>query len=246
MQLKILGSSSSGNAYILSGKHQSLVIEAGVGFADIQRGLDFRLLDCQGVLVSHEHKDHSKYLCNFVSSHIKVYCSLGTAQALAVDKSSDVVIVKALQEYKIGDFRVMPFAVQHDAKEPLGFLINHHECGNVLFATDTFYLRYTFLNLNNIIIECNYDEDILAANISKGIVSQVVGNRVRHSHLSLQGCKEILRANDLSAVNNIVLIHLSADNSNKELFKKEIETLTMKKVTIADKGVVMDFNKDIF
>lgn len=246
MQLKIVGSSSQGNAYILKDAHQSLVIEAGVSFANIQKALDYQLLDCQGVLVSHEHKDHCREVNKFLCSHINVFMSLGTAQALAIEKSNSVVVIKELQEYKIGDFKVLPFKVQHDAKEPLGFLINHKECGNVLFATDTFYLRYTFEHLNNIMIECNYDEDILLNNVQKGVVSKVVSDRVKRSHLSLSSCKEVLKANDLSEVNNIVLLHLSADNSDKSKFKREIEELTMKKVTIADRDIVIDFNKGIF
>ena len=64
--------------------------------------------------------------------------------------------------------------------------------------------------------------------------------------MSLDTCKALLRANDLTAVNNIILIHLSDGNSNAELFKKEVAAETGKKVTIASKGIEIDFGKTPF
>ena len=64
--------------------------------------------------------------------------------------------------------------------------------------------------------------------------------------MSYDTCEEVLQANDLSKVNNIVLIHLSPGNSNAIAFKQGIKCLTGKNVHIADKGVVIDFNKSPF
>ena len=56
----------------------------------------------------------------------------------------------------------------------------------------------------------------------------------------------MLKANDLSAVNNIVLIHLSDTNSNEKQFQKEVFEATQKNVSVATNGMVIDFNKTPF
>lgn len=140
----------------------------------------------------------------------------------------------------------MPFKVKHDAAEPFGYLINHPETGTVLFATDTYYLEQTFMGLSNIMLECNYDINILDANIASGVVPEKLRNRTVKSHMSLETCIETLKANDLSGVNNILLIHLSANNSNASEFKKAVGEVTGKNVIIAAKGMNIEFNKEPF
>ena len=140
----------------------------------------------------------------------------------------------------------MPFDVKHNCKEPFGFIINHPECGNVLFITDSYYVAYTFKNLNNILVEANYSTDIVNQRLIDGNIHGKVRDRLIESHMSLDTCKALLRANDLTAVNNIILIHLSDGNSNAELFKKEVAAETGKKVTIASKGIEIDFGKTPF
>jgi len=71
-------------------------------------------------------------------------------------------------------------------------------------------------------------------------------DRVITSHMSLDNCKGMLGANDLTAVNNIVLIHLSDGNSDARRFKKEVEEQTGKTVHVAEAGMVLDFNKTPF
>jgi len=155
-------------------------------------------------------------------------------------------IVKAGVLYKVGNFKVLPFNVMHDCAEPLGYLIQHEETGNVLFATDTYYLPNRFQNLSNVIIECNYRLDILERNIEQGKIPVALKNRTLESHMSIDTCREALLANDLSAVNNIVLIHLSDGNSNSNEFREDIHKATGKRVHIADKGLILKFNKTPF
>jgi phosphoribosyl 1,2-cyclic phosphodiesterase len=143
-------------------------------------------------------------------------------------------------------FTVKPFKVNHDAAEPVGYLIHHNECGNVLFLTDTMYCSYTFASLNNIIIEANYSQEILDERLRSGASPDFLRNRVLQSHMSLNTCKDLLRANDLRSVNNIVLIHLSDSNSDAKQFHKEVSELTGKNVFVAEPGLTIPFNKTPF
>ena len=103
----------------------------------------------------------------------------------------------------------------------------------MLFATDTYFIRYRFNGLNIIAVECNYSEEILKQNIIDGIVPVAMKKRLMQSHFSFENYKEFLKANDLSNVKEIWLLHMSSRNSDAERFKKEIRELTGKPVYIA-------------
>jgi len=252
MKLRILNSGSDGNCYILDNGTDALVIEAGVKLIDVKQAIDFDVSRINGCLVSHEHGDHSKYVLDFMKSNIKVYASQGTfnrlSQKMKIDRYRDRLIgeLQTGKQYQIGAFKVIPFDVQHDCAEPLGFLINHPDMGTTLFATDTYYLKYKFKGLNNIMIECNYRDDILQNNVMKGGIPPFLLKRTMQSHMSYDTCVSTLLANDLRDVHNIVLIHLSSQNSNSAEFVDGIRKATGKVVNAAEKGMILNFNRSPF
>lgn len=246
MQLKVLGSSSHGNSYLLENDREALMLEAGVKFAEVKRALGYNITKVVGCLITHEHKDHAGHINEVLNATIPVYASAGTIEKTKIEGDRLPTVCEAGNLLTLGGFRIIPFGTMHDSAEPLGFFINHEETGNILFATDTYYLPCTFAGLNNVLIECNYRLDILDANIEAGRLPAVVRNRTIKSHLSYDHCVQALQANDLKAVNNIVLIHLSDGNSNAEQFRQGIKEATGKTVHIADAGLIMNFNKTPF
>jgi len=250
MKLTVLNSNSRGNCYILQNEHEALVIECGVRFAEVNKALDFNVSKVVAVLVSHEHGDHAKAVNEALNACLPVYTSKGTIDALlskGVIKGSRMPIpIRSKEIVQISNFRVMPFDVQHDCAEPFGFLIHHPDTGYILFATDTYYIKYNFPSLSHILIECNYSKEILDENYREGKIIKKVRDRVIQSHMSLDACKQLLRANDLSEVRNIILLHLSADNSDPAIFLNEIKACTGKRIFIASKGLVIELNKDLF
>lgn len=245
MKLTVLGSSSQGNSYILHNESTALILEVGCRLSEVKKALDFNISKIAGALVTHEHKDHFGYVHDYLKAGIDVFCSQGTAEAL-LSKHHRLHIVPALLIFRIGEFTIMAFNVEHDAAEPYGYIINHKDTGNILFVTDSYFSEYTFADLNNVILEVNYDLEILDANISSGKLHPSVRNRIITSHMELNTAIDLLLANDLSKVNNIVLIHLSDGNSHAINFKKQIESATGINVTIADKGTEIEFNKTPF
>lgn len=248
MKLRVLGSSSSGNCYLLQSETtgEVLALEAGIRFDKVKRAVKFNIANIAGCCITHEHGDHAKYVKDFIGAFIPVYMSSGSCKALQLQPSSCVEVVEPFKEVEIGSYKVMPFHVQHDAAEPYGWLVRHSECGTVLFATDTYYLRYRFRGLTNILIECNYSLDILRENMRTGRIDEHRYARTVKSHMSYQTCLSTLLANDLSKVNNIVLVHLSADNSSAADFLRGIHDATGKNVVFAEAGMCMDFNKTPF
>lgn len=232
MSIKVLASGSSGNCYLLETEKETLIIECGIRYRDILKGLNFDLNKVVGCLISHEHGDHSKAINEIMNAGIDVYMSVGTKEGIDFKSSAThrINIVKHGKRYKIGGFDVVPFNVEHDVSEPLGFLLQHKELGRILFATDTYYLRNTFINVDHILIECNYSEDIL---------EEIPPYRVRvlKSHMSLETLKETLKTWGLSRTKDITLIHISEGNGEPKRFRKEIEELTGIKTYVAMPGL---------
>ncbi len=245
MNLKVIGTGSKGNCYILENDSEALIIEAGVNIKAIKQALNFNVNKVVGCIVSHEHMDHAKSINELLKTGISTYASKGTFSSLNIENHRAIPIENK-RLVNIGKFKVMPFDVQHDAAEPFGFIIKHSECGNILFLTDTFYCAYTFNNLNNILIETNYSKKIIDAKVKAGASPEFLRNRIIKSHMSLENCLKMLKANDLSKVNNIVLIHLSDSNSNEVEFKDTVELATNKTVTVANNGISINFNKTPF
>jgi len=141
---------------------------------------------------------------------------------------------------------VIAFDTVHDCSQPYGFLINHQECGNVLFITDSSYVAYKFPNLNQVIIEANYSLKKIQDKVYSGAIMEFLHNRIIKSHMSIETCIETLQNNDLSKVCNIILVHLSDSNSDEKMFHKVVSDVTGKKVHVASKGMSIDFNLSPF
>lgn len=242
MQLTVLNSGSTGNGYVLQNGTEALVLECGVPRQDCLAALGWRTSHVAGCLLTHEHGDHAKYVRNYAQL-MPVYTSHGTAEALG---QKNLHILEPLRTVHIGGFAVRPIPAQHDAAEPFAYLIDHPDMGRLLFATDTYYLRYRIPQLNHLMAECNYSLPILNANIEAGLVPAALKERTLNSHMSLEHLREMLAANDLTHVAQIVLIHLSARNADKSAFCREIIAATGKHTIAATKGLQIELNATPF
>lgn len=228
----MLASSSLGNCYRVTDGSTPLLLEAGIPIKAIKRGLDYRLSEIQACLVSHSHGDHSKAVQDVLRAGVTCYMSKPTADALGAT-GHRVAILEPRVQVQIGSWTVLPFETQHDCPGSMGFLLANQAGERLLFLTDSYYVKYRFNALNYVMIECNYAADILKANVDAGLVSVEQKNRLIQSHFSLEHVKDFLRANDLSQVREIHLLHMSGDNSDAERFKREIQELTGKMVIVA-------------
>jgi phosphoribosyl 1,2-cyclic phosphodiesterase len=242
MKLITLGSSSAGNGYLLQSETETLIIEAGIRLSTVKKALDFNLRTVVGVIISHKHGDHAKYLEEYAKAGIMVLTSLDVLSSQKVLVASTLCKeIKAGKGYKVGGFKIVPFDVCHDVP-CLGFLISHPESGNVLFLTDTFMCEYTFENINHFMIEANYADDILEDNITIGTVHPSMRFRLLQTHMELKTVKGIITANINAEVRNIVLIHLSSGNSQEDRFVREIQEMTGIPVFAAKKNQEINFN----
>ncbi len=245
MRLTVINTGSSGNGYVLQDDTTALVLECGVSRQDCLAALNWSTAKVAGCLLTHEHGDHAKYVHDYLQL-MAVYTSKGTAEAVMESAAYGIVrkptILEPLKSVRIGEFLVLPIPAQHDAAEPFAYLIEHPGIGRLLFATDTYYLQYRIPRLNHLLIECNYSRPILDANTEAEIIPAALRKRTLASHMSLEHLKEMLAANDLTQLSQIVLIHLSARNSDKDAFCREIIKQTGKPTIAATKGLQIELN----
>ncbi|MCZ2480043.1 MBL fold metallo-hydrolase [Aquirufa nivalisilvae] len=250
MELHILGSGSKqGNCYLFKSETQDreiLILEAGVEFTKIQKALNFDYSKVVGAIVTHEHGDHFKSVPNLLNAGIDVYTGGLTHKKMGTDVFWRAKNLTENRAIEIGSFSIVPFAVKHDVVQPLGFKISHFEMGTALFLTDTCYSPYLFNGINHMLIEANWSEQIIMQKMKAGIKKKFLVDRIVQNHMSLGTCKEFLIQSDLSEVRNIILVHLSDDNSNAIQFQQEVADLTQINTFIADKNLILNLNKTPF
>ena len=233
IKIKSLASGSSGNCYWVTDGSTPILLEAGIRFHDIRQGIGFRVSELGGVLISHEHGDHCKAAKDIIKAGVDIYTSPGTIKALGLT-GHRIHPVQVPNRFDVGTWVGKALKAQHDAVEPINFLLWSRDTGEKLvYLTDTCYTRYTFPELNYIMVECNYSLDILNKNVKTGRIQSLQKDRIIKTHFGLENVKSFLAANDLSCVQEIWLLHLSDRNSSAELFKREIQELTGKIVYIA-------------
>jgi hypothetical protein len=230
MKLKVLGSGSSGNCYILENDNEALIIEAGLPFMKVKKALNFNVMKIKAVLITHIHSDHHFYWFQYARAGIPVF------EPFRLDGSN--------LEFDNSQFRVMAFDNRDKSGRWLhnnsdgsecpcyGFHITHPEIGSLVYATDTEYVRWRFKAVNHILCEANYDMQFVDRDEPN------YEHRLR-GHMSLDTALEFISTNDNPALRNVVLIHLSDKSGDPALFKQKTEE-TIKygaDVYVAEKGL---------
>lgn len=226
MDIKVIASGSSGNATMISDGKTALLLDAGISIKDLERGSGFTLSRVSACFVTHEHQDHSKACKDLAKRGIDIYASAGTLQTINADGHRYKAVLP-LTTFSVGTFDIMGYDVKHDAAEPFGYLFYSRQTSEkLLYFVDTAYVRYSFSNVDYFVVECNHGEQELRDSVSSGIISPELAARIAKNHFSLERLLNFLKANDLSRVREIHLVHLSDNNSNERRFKREVQQLT--------------------
>lgn len=225
---KAYASSSSGNCYSLTDGETDILIEIGIPWKRIQIATNFKANSFDFAIVSHEHGDHAGFIPEAVKAGVDCYLSEDIRRRMRLS-GHRIHIIEPLKQFTVKSLTILPFPLEHDVPN-MGFIIESKHGGKLLFATDTFYIRYRFKGLAILAIECNYSIDTIDPNIHPAQES-----RLKRAHMSLETLKDFIRANDMRSVREIHLLHLSDGNSDEALFKAEIEKLTGKPVYVCAK-----------
>lgn len=227
MEIKPLASSSRGNAYLIFDGETKLLIECGIPFKDLKKSSNYEVpMNIDACFVSHEHGDHSKAIKDLLNAGVDCYMLEDTAKAKGVLNHHRTKIMQFSQGVKIKTLYVYPLEMFHDVP-CAGFLI-HSSIMNekLLFATDTYMIKYAIDGLDYIMIEANYDDELVEND------AQI--NRLYKSHMSIDTCVKYLNAIDLKSVKKIYLMHLSSRHSDEEDFKRKVQAATGVPVVVCE------------
>lgn len=216
---------------------EALILEAGCKLMEVKKALHWQLSKVVGCAVSHEHNDHAGYAAEYAAAGIKVLALPAVQQAKGIKRNA--IAVELGKAYKMGSFVLQPFAVMHDVP-CVGYMVKQQELGKLVFFTDTFACKYRFKGVSTYMVEANYCDELLEANIEAGKVPMLLRNRLMTSHMELHNTIGFLRSSDLSSVRNIVLVHLSAGNAEAARFEEAVMAATGLPAVAAREGLTME------
>jgi phosphoribosyl 1,2-cyclic phosphodiesterase len=224
VRLTVLGSGSAGNATCIEGGGARILLDAGFSCRELTArlrcvGIDPRDLDA--LLITHEHADHIRGASLFSKTYrVPVYCTDDTARAAHLERQGvhARVTVTTGTAFSIGEVRISPFLVPHDAVETVGYVVEAEEA-RVGYATDLGHapseVRDGLRDCDLLMLESNHDEAMLRS----GPYPEVVKQRVlsRHGHLSNETAAELLCEVVSDRTQRVILAHLSRTNNRPGL-----------------------------
>lgn len=228
-------SGSSGNCYLIRSDNTALLVDVGISGKKIIEGLNATETPeelVKGVLVTHEHIDHVKSL-RVISKKLpgaKTYANAGTWTQIeenVPDTQRQVFITG--EEFSIGDIKVKPFHISHDAAEPVGFSF-YAEGKQISIVTDTGYITeeiFTEMKQADILaLEANHDENMLKVGRYPWNVKQrILGNKGHLSNVAAGKCLCRLLDECCNKPRRVLLAHLSRENNFPEMAYQTIKNV---------------------
>lgn len=236
MKIHCIGSSSSGNSYVITSNGHKLIVELGCNFKEVLKAVDYDLKSIAGCLASHVHGDHAAYIPKSLEYQIPVYGNKDV-----VDKYPYVHILTQKYRYSIGKFKVQCIKVPHNAL-CYSFIIKCPSGEKILFATDLSKFNYKVSGCDVIMMEANYDEDIIYEALARG---EVVRSQ-SENHLEIKDCLEAVERCVDTNTQLIILLHMSDGYSDEKRFQKMVHEATGKRVGVAHAGQVYEINESDF
>jgi len=220
LQVCSLASGSSGNAYLFCTKETTFLVDAGISWRRITRRLsELGRPRINAALITHEHIDHVRALNQMNKEGIPIYMSKGTLNACrSLYGDFQTRIIKAKENFRIGDAEVIPYSKCHDAIEPLNYAITH-EGRTVSFMTDLGCLcrdAKEMISLSDaIFLESNHDIDMLKQGRYPALLKQrILG---RFGHLANEDAALGTLENASPKLRHVFLSHLSECNNTPNL-----------------------------
>lgn len=228
MRLCSIASGSSGNCIYVGNDNTHLLVDAGISKKRIEAGLSLLSVkgeEISGILITHEHVDHIQGLGVFCRKYeVPVYGTRGTIEGIKkchnLGKMPEGLLheINTDEDFMLGDIKIHPFKISHDANEPSGYRIENGD-KKIAIATDLGkyddYIVSNLKNLNAVVLEANHDIHMLEVGpYPYQLKRRVMGDKGHLSNeLSGRLLCDILHEN----LKHVVLGHLSKENNYEEL-----------------------------
>ena len=244
-----LFSGSSGNAIYIASKSTKILIDCGVSGKRIAASLSsigVEASEIDAILVTHEHRDHT-HSVGIMSRryNIPVYANLNTWNGMSADigsiKDENKRVFETFNEFCINDIKIRPFAIPHDAAEPVGynFTIDNKK---ITLATDIGHVNDELISYiegsEMLLVESNHDIEMLkCGSYPYYLKKRIIGEK---GHLSNDAAGELVALMACKGTNKFLLGHLSKENNFPHLAYQTVYNALQRKKIQAGKDVVLD------
>ena len=221
-----LASGSKGNCLVADADGTRVLLDCGLGLRDTERRLGRLGLapsDIHAILVTHEHGDHASGVFDFAAAHgATVYLTYGSFLAMKNEgKAVEGVRTQFLngkETVAINGMQVRPYTVPHDAREPVQYVLSEGAVRlGVLtdIGASTPHVEQTLSGLDALVLECNYDSEMLWNGAYPHWLKQRIAGPL--GHLDNRESARLLGALDRSKLKHLVAAHLSQQNNRPEI-----------------------------
>lgn len=222
LRLAVLGSGSKGNAVVIEAGGRRLLIDAGFSLRELKRRLavvGLGVEDLDAVVLTHEHGDHVRGLARLCKRHpLPVYATAGTLSGVEVRPEARARLrpCRSGVPFEAAGFVVELFAVPHDAREPVGVVVEDPGGGGRVGLVADLGCRSRLAwsrlaGVHALLLETNHDLEMLRNGPYPWPLKQRVAGR--HGHLSnadaAQGLSELVHG----GLAHVVCYHLSQINN---------------------------------
>lgn len=241
MRFASLGSGSRGNATLINSGSTVILLDCGFSLrateARLQRlGINGQQVDA--ILVTHEHSDHCSGVARLSRKYqIPVYLTRGTWASGRCEDSWAVEYFHSDAPFVVGDIKVLPIAVPHDANEPCQFVFEGDN-GRLGVLTDlgsvTPAVTEHFRLCQALMLECNHDRTMLLNGPYPPSLQRRVGGD--WGHLNNQQAAQLLSQVSCAQLRYLVIAHISEKNNSTQLMHDALQGVvaSMDMVTWAD------------
>ena len=244
MRFCVLGGGSKGNATYVEAGGTRLLIDAGFSGKEIERRLVAIGVDpasLHAICITHEHTDHIRgvgVLSRRYQLPVLVNRATLNAAGAVLDNLAETVLFETGATFTFRDLHLHPFAISHDAADPVGFLCRAN--GLVLgYCTDTGIasrlISHRLSGCHGLVLECNHDVEMLANGPYPPPLKQRV--RGKSGHLANVEAAALLRGLLHDQLQHVVLSHLSETNNTPHLAREAV--LAMLAAAAAEEGAAM-------
>jgi len=231
MRFCSLGSGSSGNSTLVEASQgittTRVLIDCGFSMRELERRLQragAELSQLDAVFITHEHGDHVGCAFTLARKHrIPVWLSRGTWRAIGAPELpvGQLHFAQDGTGFSVGDLHVSPYAVPHDAHEPLQLTCSDGQ-SRLGVLTDAGSITEGMLqqlkDCDALLLEFNHDLELLQhSSYPASLKKRIQGT---HGHLSNDAATQVLAAINHAQLRHVVAAHLSERNNNPALVRE--------------------------
>ena len=228
MRFASLGSGSEGNALLVeedgSERPSRVLLDCGFSLKETERRLARLGLGpaaLSAIVVTHEHGDHISGVFKLARRYaLPVFATHGTVRSSDQHEIDGVDLHYCVpgRDFAIGSLVVTPYAVPHDAREPVQYLFSNgrRRLGVLTDAgSPTAHIVERLSGCHALVLECNHDRDLLRqSNYPPSLKARIAGP---YGHLANDIAAEILGRIDRSVLGVVIAAHLSRTNNSPAL-----------------------------